>query len=188
MNDKTLNEQIFASIMHGCPELSKGALGKNAQLREPELALPKMRWWFHRVLPTERGYQLAYWAPTAPYAQRVGLCYKLNKQFFVSIMHGCPDLSKGTLGQNAQLWKPELVLLLRCAPGFIKFCLLLSWYLYYSIAVVLNCCVQSESRNGIASYYSTHTVWSVNDGLSENLLEASGNRPLRFPAGFQFFC
>ena len=82
MNDKTLNEQIFASIMHGCPEPSKGALGQNAQLREPELALPKMRSWFHRVLPTERGYQLAYWAPTAPYAQHLGLGYKLNELNF----------------------------------------------------------------------------------------------------------
>jgi hypothetical protein len=43
MNDKTLNEQIFASIMHGCPELSKGALGQNAQLRERELAFTEMR-------------------------------------------------------------------------------------------------------------------------------------------------
>ena len=58
------------------------------------------------------------------YAQRLGLCYKLNEQIFASIMHGCPDLSKGTLGQNAQLWKPELALLLRCDPGFIKYCLL----------------------------------------------------------------
>ena len=93
MNDKTLNEQIFASIMHGCPEPSKGALGQNAQLREPELALPKMRSWFHRVLP---------------YAQRLGLCYKLNEQIFASIMHGCPDLSKGTLGQNAQFENQSL--------------------------------------------------------------------------------
>ena len=37
MNDKTLNEQIFASIMHGCPELSKGALGQNAQLPNQNL-------------------------------------------------------------------------------------------------------------------------------------------------------
>ena len=29
------------------------------------------------------------------------------------------------------------------------------------------------------------TVWSVNDGLSGNLLEISGNRPRRFPAGFR---
>ena len=93
MNDKTLNEQIFASIMHGCPEPSKGALGQNAQLREPELALPKMRSWFYRVLP---------------YAQHLGLCYKLNEQIFASIMHGCPDLSKGTLGQNAQFENQSL--------------------------------------------------------------------------------
>ena len=32
-----------------------------------------------------------------------------------------------------------------------------------------------------------YTVWSVNDGLSGNLLETSGNQPRRFPAGFRSF-
>ena len=59
--------------------------------------------------------------------------------------------------------------------------------IYYSIAVVLNCCVQSESRNRVASYYSTHTMWSINDGLSGNLLETSGNLPETSAAGFRIF-
>ena len=87
--------------MHGCPELSKGALGQNVHLQELELS--KICSWFHRILLTERGYQLAHRAPTTPYAQCLGLCYKLNKQIFTSIMHGCPELGKGALGQNAQL-------------------------------------------------------------------------------------
>ena len=81
-----------------------------------------MRSWFHKVLLTERGYQLAYWAPTAPYAQCLGLCYNLNEQIFASIMHGCPELSKGALGQNVHLQELELSKI--CMHGFIEYCLL----------------------------------------------------------------
>ena len=116
-----LNEQIFASIMHGCPELSKGALGQNVHLQELELS--KICSWFHRILLTERGYQLAHRAPTTPYAQCLGLCYKLNKQIFTSIMHGCPELGKGALGQNAQLPNQSLHFQ-RYPHGFIEYYLL----------------------------------------------------------------
>ena len=102
------NEQIFASIMHGCPELSKGALGQNVHLQELELSM--ICSWFHRILLTERGYQLAHRAPTTPYAQCLGLCYKLNKQIFTSIMHGCPELGKGAFGAKCSVTEPELAL------------------------------------------------------------------------------
>ena len=45
------------------------------------------------------------------------------------------------------------------------------------------------SSRHIFIYYDIciHTVWSVNDGLSGNLLETSGNQPRKFPAGFRIF-
>ena len=120
MNDKTLNEQIFASIMHGCPELSKGALGQNAQLPNQSLHFQRCTHGFiEYCLLREDTNSRAYWAPSAPYAQCLGLRYNL----IALIMHGCPELSKGALGQNAQLPNQSLHFP-RCAHGFIKYCLL----------------------------------------------------------------
>ena len=47
---------------------------------------------------------------------------------------------------------------------------------------------QREPRvKGLFGYNLLSTVWSVNDELSGNLMETSGNRPRRFPAGFANF-